>query len=52
MVGRKGIWGRGRDFLVGEDTPKGTMLIKQARFCIYKKSNFTRPNKENVFGWR
>ena len=42
--------GEGRDFLVGEDTPKDTMLIKQASYYIYKKSNFTRPNKEIVFG--
>ena len=46
----KGHMGLGRDFLVGKDTPKGTMLINQASFYIYKKSNFTRPNKENVFG--
>ena len=42
--------GEGRDFLVGEDTPKDTMLIKQASFYIYKKSNFTRPHNEIVFG--
>ena len=42
--------GEGRDFLVGEDTPKDTKLIKQARFYIYKKSNFTRPHNEIVFG--
>ena len=42
--------GLGRDFLVGKDTPKGTMLINQASFYIYKKRNFARPNKENVFG--
>ena len=40
------------DFLVGEKTPKHTMLIKQVSFYILKKSNFIRPNKENVFGKR
>ena len=43
-VGGKDIWG---DFLRGEETHKDTMLIKQASFYVYKKSNFTRPNKEN-----
>ena len=32
------------DLLLGEDTPKDTMLTKQASFCIQKKSNFTMPN--------
>ena len=42
--------GEERDFLVGEDTPKDNMLIKQASFYIWKKSNFTRSNKKNIFG--
>ena len=41
--------GEGGDFLVDEDTPKDTMLIKQESFYIQKKSNFTRPNKEKYF---
>ena len=27
--------GQGRDFLVGKDTPKGTMLINQAKLVGY-----------------
>ena len=30
----KGHMGEGGDFLVGEDTPKDTMLIKQGSFYI------------------
>ena len=30
--------GEGRDFLLGEDTSKDTMLIKQASFNIRKKA--------------
>ena len=41
--------GQGRDFLVGEDTPKDPIIIKQATSYIQKKSNFTRLNKEKVF---
>ena len=44
--------GEGGNFLGGEDTPKDVTLIKQARFYIQKKSNFTSPDKENVFKWR
>ena len=40
------------DFLVGKETPKNTMLIKEVSYYILKKSNFIRPNKENVFGKR
>ena len=33
IVGER-TYGEGGDFLVGEDTPKDTMLIKQVRFYI------------------
>ena len=44
--------GEGGDVLVGGDTPKNTMLVKQARFYSQNKSNFTRPKKNILDGGR
>ena len=44
--------GEGGDVLVGGDTPKNTMLVKQASFYIQNKTNFTRPKKNILDGGR
>ena len=41
--------GEGRDFLVGEDTPKDTMLIKQGRFKLRRKATSRGLTKKIFF---